>query len=90
MVKISVITISVILISLYTYLSLPIQFSYNIMGIGINAKMQYQPLTTCLSYDMTFGVETAHNKKCGISPLKVFQVKTKMKDYIDLIGTGLY
>ena len=90
MVKISVITISVVLISLYTYLSMPIKFSYNLMGFDINAKMQYQPLTTCLSFDMAFGVETAHNKKCGISPIKVFQVKTKMKDYIDLIGNGLY
>lgn len=71
------IAIGVILISLYVYLSIPIVITTSIMGVEIGVKMKYQPLTTCLDYYVEFG-DKAHNKVCGISPVKVFQAKTKM------------
>lgn len=86
--KFFVISISLIFIALYIYLSIPIQISYNFMGIDMSTKMQYQPLTTCVSYDMKLGVETAHNKQCGISPIQIFKMKTNKNNPYNLLQQG--
>lgn len=73
-----------ILIGLYIYLSIPMEVTSSFMGIEIGIKMQYQPLTTCLDYYVTLGDE-AHNRVCGVSPVRVFQAKTKMGDLFDYL-----
>lgn len=82
--KIGIIIFTAILIGLYIYLIIPIEVTTSFMGIEIGVKMQYQPLTTCLDYYVTLGNE-AHNRVCGVSPVKVFQAKTKMGNLFEYL-----
>lgn len=83
--KFFIIFISVIFIALYIYLSIPMEVSYNIMGIEASSKMSYQPLTTCVSYDMKLGLGTAHDKQCGVSPIQIFKIKTNKNNSYNLL-----
>lgn len=87
--KFCFITISVVLIGFYIYLSIPFGYSYNVIGINTGMRLKYQPLTTCLSYDVIIGNQVSHNSKCGFSPAYIINMKRKMNDNLQFIETEL-
>lgn len=87
--KFCIISALTVLAGFYIYLSIPFGFSRSAMGLEVGMRMRYQPLTTCLNYDVIILNQVSHNRKCGFSPFYIINMKRKMNDNFQFIESEL-